>query len=566
MEHILAIIILASVLVQGGFYPTIFLGAALLLSLLSLPGRIRRLDRCDGALWGLAGAFLLASLANGYASQSLSQACLPGACAVFIYLYRGLPERKKAGVLRVLLLGSGVLAGAAVLAFCGVLPLAGAVSSRRLQFTFQYANAAGSWFAVTALLAQDGRESRRFLMPMLSALFLTRSVGALGLYAVFQLVRLWRRREERLWPETVLSHVTAAVFAAAFFFADGWLSIPLLAALYAAGWYWERLQPLAQRVHLQWAALLAGGAGVAAALFSQRFSAGLRSLAERLVQILDGLRAIAAHPLLGLGAGNWETAYPYYQSAQYSSTVVHSSVIQIGVDAGIFAVILAAAFLLLAWRRGRGRRMEAGFLALHSLLDFTMQFLPIALLLLVLLFAGEESAPDGKKNAWRLLPLSFGFLCAVLLWSQMEYKQLAYGVQTQSWEAVAERYEHRRSLFGGSPAARSAYLQALYGQGDLRGVLEAAEGAENLRLEELALYARALRELEGEEAACTLLLGVLEEQIYRVSLFEQTAALFREWEVDAAWRERYDRLADRANDSQTILGSLKGDQVYIEHI
>lgn len=573
MDTFLASVVLASVLIQGGFYPTIFLGAACILACAAFLGKNRKFDGCEWLLWGLAGLYLLASLAKGYAFDSLGKACLPAACALFLLLYRGLSAVKKARALRIILLSGGLFAGVAILAFCGIVPLSGAVISHRLQFTFQYANAAGSWFAALSLCAQDSEDSRvRRLFPLFAtALFLTQSVGALGLYFLLQLVRFWRRRKEPLWQETILIHAVSGGFAIAFYSAAGWITVILLALLYMAGWYWEVLLRIGRQLRLQWVALLAGTAAGVAVLLSQRFSSSLQTLVERIVQILDGLRIIAAYPLLGIGAGNWENFYPYYQSAQYTSAVVHSSIIQIGVDAGIFAIILAVAFLAFAWRRKARNAAEAlavYLLTVHSLLDFTMQFFPINALLLMLLFAGEEPLPPTQKKVPLRQPicLVFGALCAILLYGQMQYKQIAYKIQAQDWKAVTEAYERRQILFGQSPAVRSFYIQALYSCGDLCGIEEVMATVPVPRAEEILFQAQALQQSGKQEDACRLLLEQLERQLYRVSLFERTKRLLLEWGVEDAWLEAYNRIANRANESQTVLGTLKGDQIYIEQI
>lgn len=573
MGILLAGMILVSVLIQGGFYPTIFLGASCILAGTALFAKTRKLDYCDWFIWGLAGLYLIASLVNGYASESLGQACLPGACALFLLLYRNLSAAKKAGLQKTVLLGGGLFAGIALLAFCDIVPLSGAVISHRLQFTFQYANAAGSWFAALALLAQENKDSRirRLFLPLVATLLLTRSVGALGLYFLLQLIRLWQRRKEKLWQEAVLTHVISTGFAVALYFVNGWMAVAVLILLFVAGWYWEVLLGIGRKFHLEWVSLLAGGLGVMSALLSQRFSSGLRTFAERLVQIWDGLHIIAAHPLWGIGAGNWEEVYPCYQSAQYASTVVHSSMIQIGVDAGIFAIILATVFLAFAWRqtgRNSSESLAAGLLVAHGLLDFTMQFFPIDAILLMLLFAGEEPAPAEQKRSFLYHSNAFvlGVLCVILLYGQTQYKQIAYQAQAEEWEAVCENYERQQPLFGQSPTVRNLYVRALYNSGDLRGVIEATEGIPNVRTEEFLFRAQALRQLGRQDDACRLLLEQLKRRLYQVRLFERTAQLLQEWDADTAWLDAYNQIVDQANGSQTILGALKGDQVHIDSI
>lgn len=566
MVYGLTAALLLPVLIQGGFYPTAFLipGAAL-----AGAGALRRgraLERGELALWALALLYLAASLARGYSASSLAQACLPACCGAFLYLYLSLPQREKGRLLDWVVLASGLFAGLAILAFCGAVPLTGAVSARRLQFTFQYANAAGSWFAAATLLAQDREEvrARRMTLPCLTALLLTRSMGALALYGLLQLVRLWRRRE--IWGEVVLTHAAALLLAGAFLLTKGWLCLPVVVLLYGLGWVWDRIVPAALGLKLHWLGLLAGGAGAAVILASR--ARGALTLVERLVQIIDGLGAVARYPLLGVGAGNWPRYCPLFQSAQYSSTLVHSGLVQMGVDAGVPAAALAAAVLVLGWKR-KGRSpaesLACLLLAGHSLLDFTLQFLPIDLLLLALLFAGEGTGPAGKKvrtAATRPALLAAAALCAGMLFGQMQYKELVYACRAGDWEAAAARYE--RGPFGASGEARELYLQACCGLGRPDLILEATGPLSPLSTQELLYRAQALWGLGRTDEACGLLLSRLEGQLYNVALFTETKNFFTDWGAGPAYRAEYDRLAALANESWTALGTLKGDQVKIE--
>lgn len=562
MVYGLAAAILLPVLIQGGFYPTAFLipGAAL-----AGAGALRKgraLERGERALWALALLYLLASLARGYNASSLAQACLPACCGAFLYLYLSLSQREKGRLLDWVALASGLFAGLAILAFCGVVPLTGAVSARRLQFTFQYANAAGSWFAAAALLAQDREEVRvrRAALPCVTALLLTRSMGALALYGILQLVRLWRRRA--LWGELVLTHAAAVPLAGAFFLGRGWLCLLGLALLYGLSWYQDRLIPAALGWKLHWLGLAVGGAG-AAVIAASRWRGAL-TFVERLVQIIDGLGAVARNPLLGVGAGNWSRYCPLFQSAQYSSTLIHSGPVQMGVDAGVLAAALAAAVLVLGWKRGGRSRAESLaclLLAGHSLLDFTLQFLPIDLLLLALLFAGEGQEKRSRRLAPRVALLGAAVLCAGMLYGQMQYKGLVYACRAGDWEDASARYE--RGPFGASGEARELYLQACYGLGRLDRILEETGPLEPLSTQELLYRAQALWGLGREDEACRLLLSRLGEQLYNVALFTETKSFFTSWDVSPEYRAEYDRLAAQANKSWTALGTLKGDQAEI---
>lgn len=576
MHIFLLCVILGSILVQGGYFPTVILIAAILLSGAVIVSKKRTLAPYEIIALFAALFYFVSSLANGYNSASLAQASLPGACAVFLYLYNCLPEQRKSQMIDGLIVGSGVFAGIAILAFCGVINLTGAVTAQRLQFTFQYANAAGTWFAAIALLAQDRENPRAksFLLPCLAALLLTRSVGALGMYAVIQLIRLWIHRKDRqLWQGLILTHVLSAIFAGAFFFLRGWLTLPVVALLYLSGFCLQRILSVAYRFYLHWVCLGGGVLGIAAILVSQRVAGALLTFVERISQILDGSKLIVLHPLFGVGAGNWTYLYPYYQSAQYTSTVVHSSIIQIGVDAGLPVIILAVLFVVFAFRR-KGRpltsTLAATLLLAHSLMDFTLQFFPICALLIALLFDVPTPISIQKKSLTgplvTTLSLCFCVLTAGLLYTELQSKQLVRDAQRGSWNAILDKYERQKFMYGNNQAAESYYIYALYYTGNFEGVIEATQSLQMSDTAELLLRAQSFRELGDQDAACELLLYELEQQMYRVVLYKQVSQCLTDWDVDDRYLEEYDRIVDLANSSQTILGRLQGDQVHINHI
>lgn len=573
MASALALTIMFSVLVQGGYFPTVFLICAVVITCMLIIRKGGRCSICGWMLWGLAVWYLFTSLIRGYRADSMGQACLLVAYALFLTAYDCLDVSQRRRMLYYLILENWIFAGVAILAFCDILPLAGAVTAHRLQFTFQYANAAGSWFAAMALLTLgvDNQKYRRLALPGVVALMLTRSVGALGLYALIQLAQIFIKKEQHIWIETVLIHSLATLFAIALFFTTGWVALPIILLLYLAGWHLDKLILIARRVYLQWPCLAVGCVGMVAALYSQRAASSLATFAERIVQILDGLAVIMVNPIFGVGAGNWAEAYPYYQSAQYVSTVIHSGIIQVGVDAGVPAMALAVAFFLLALRR-RGRSLPETFtvilLAVHSLVDFTMQFFPITVLLLVVLCVGEESKPAVQKSVnLSLIPVvCAGILCVGLFWGELQYKQLVRLGQKQDWAEVTMCYSENHTLFGASRAARVVCARSMYQLGKLGDVLALTSDPNLQDMELLLLRAQALQRLDDQETAIQLLLAQLEKQPYRISLYERTAELLLQWEANEEQCMAYNTLVDRANQRSSILGNLMGNQIQIEHI
>lgn len=564
-------------LLQGGYFHTVFLIAAILYAALAVFRRKRPLRPAELALWGFAGWYLLTSLVNGYSSASLAQACLPGAVAAALYFGGELTGEKRVKALWLLACVSAALAAIGILALGGVVNISGAVTARRLQFPFQYANAAGSWYAALALIVQGEFEKDEKAWPLLfleTALLLTRSIGTLGLYALAQLTYVIRYRKQPVrWQSVLLSNGAAVCFALSFFLLrTPWAALLLLAELAFAGWRFQTLIALGRRVRLHWLVLAGGAASVPFVLGSGRLTQGLATFAERLYQMKDGLSILAAHPVFGLGAGGWEYEYPLYQSAEYVSSVVHSGAIQFAVDAGIPAVLLMCLFCVLAWRQGKrpfSIALAAILLAAHSLLDFNLQFFPLAVLAGFLFLFPEKDEGNCLPPRWagRAVLTAFVALCAALLAGEMQYKQMVYSTQRGDWAGAAARYERYAGLFGQNADAKGVAATAAARTGDWETVLALTEGPPELEADQILLRAAALRAAGDDAGACEYLLDELERRPFQVRLYQGTAQLLESWGAGDEALARYNALAERFNRTQTILTALQGeDRVYIDNI
>lgn len=574
VAYCLGALICVTVLIQGGYFPINYLPFGVVMSLLAVVRRRKTVLSAEMLLWALSLWYVLTSLASGYDMDSLSGAMLHCLCAVFLLIYCDLSALEREKLIRLLAAFSSFAAGAALLSYCGILNLTGSVASHRLQFTFQYANASGSWFAAITLLTQDKerKELRKYALPCAVALLLTRSVGAIGLYAVAGGLCVLRTKDREFLRRTVILHTLALAFALAFYKTDGWLGAVLLISLYLCAWHLDTLVPEKYRSAVCWTfAVAAAGGGIALLLYSQRLRQGIRTLAERAVQIGDGMKIIAAHPLLGTGAGGWARCYRYYQSAQYTSEAVHSSFAQLGVDAGIPGILLGAVFVFVALiyiKRSAAENAAALLLILHSLLDFSCLFFPIDALLLVILFSGKNCTL--KKCVCASLPLAatlcVGLMCLLLTFGQCQKKALIWDASTQFWERAVTNYESWHPLYGECTEVRKLYVLARSECGGAYGVLSATEGETNLTIEEICLRADAFQIVGRQDDACMLLLAELSRQEYYIALYEETAKRLRKWDADTIYICAYNQLADAVNSGQTILRTLMGNQVYIERI
>jgi len=132
---------------------------------------------------------------------------------------------------------------------------------------------------------------------------------------------------------------------------------------------------------------------------------------------------IAANPILGVGLGAYETAYPIYSSDDGSSILgksvsvdrAHNDYLQIFSDCGVVGAALAVWFIVLIFRAvARGKRSRDPLrralaigggtgifgLLVHSLVDFNLQ-LPANAVLFLLLLAAVTQAGARKSASMR---------------------------------------------------------------------------------------------------------------------------------------------------------------------
>lgn len=368
----------------------------------------------------LVGAlYAVSAIVHGLPADSLVQ-CAPWALgALAAAVCAGLDGRQaRALVAGVAWLGvASSLAGA--LMFAGIPPVGGAVNAGRLQFLFQYANAAGAWFACTALLClrADDPRLRRCATAPLAALLLTQSMGAILACAVVasacvavRVVRSGAGERAASYAEAT-SFLVQGVLAAIVFLlfalpADHMVGEGLgIASLAVATASFYRFWPaMDHRLRRGWiggtalalsACVLAVGALLVALLLHDRLVQATATFAERALQAGDAWRVLAASPLLGIGPDQWQFTYPAIQSAEYESTLVHNSYLQLGLNAGVLApaaLISAGAWAVAAgspeWRSTAFPALA--ILALHALIDFDLEFSFFVVLAAVLMGTARQ--------------------------------------------------------------------------------------------------------------------------------------------------------------------------------
>lgn len=279
----------------------------------------------------------------------------------------------------------------------------------RLQFFFEYANAAGAWFACVALLCltiDDARLSRCLMSP-LTALLLTQSMGSALIlaivasgYLVYSKILASRSKGRHCkteWMTSAICFLVQGVLAVLVFVGFrsgaelsegvGALLFVLFQCVFYKLWpyacKWLRGHDRRPRLSRALIACSMLACVFAAMLFlvfiGGRLTQASATFAERVVQAKDALMLLAGNPLLGVGPDQWQYAYQGIQSAEYESTLVHCGYLQLGLDAGFLAPLALASLIVCAVVHGIRIRSDCPwpvlvFLFAHFFVDFDLQF------------------------------------------------------------------------------------------------------------------------------------------------------------------------------------------------
>lgn len=555
----------AMVFSQGGFFglPTCVCGVAASLWAGIAWVRKRRcrepLPIVPQLLAGVSIAYFVSSLMSGATLTTLAETGTWAACAGIAYLAATLDETQRSWMLKCLCwLGvTTALLGASV--YAGWLPMAGGMVESRLQFSFQYANVAGTWYgAITFLcmLAPDSRLNSAAFLPA-TTLLLTQSGGALIVFLIIALVVgfVWVRGAnwDQLFQALLQGVAAVVLFALCMIVAPlGAVLAVALTIVLATHTDWSAVLLTrcdAKKASLALVSALAVLLAVGGVLLHTRVEAATASMAERVYHIQDGLALWSQSPLVGVGPNNWQYLYPYIQSAVYYTTVVHSSIVQLMLDAGLFGLTFfaaAGAFGVRGLLRSladksdmwaAGRLGAVSFVLLHALIEFDLQFSALAFLCAVLLVDKPAHSVREHGRAVRglaasaiclalLLPLSVaGVLCAA------SSEALQEANRSGDYETCIKSYEGN-ALARADVAAQAECLAAYYCLGDYTRVRDMYDHMA-APSDASTLYAAISAFMQDDSAAATTMLAEhLEAQPYNVQFMQDVQELIGTYGVD----------------------------------
>lgn len=135
----------------------------------------------------------------------------------------------------------------------------------------------------------------------------------------------------------------------------------------------------------------------------------------RILYQIDGLKMLLKRPA-GLGYRGYYFLQPSVQSAAYTTKFVHNDFLQIGLDGGMIAMILAVILFIQSIYEKSSQDLQKHLLviiAIHSCLDFNLQFLSIGMIVIVCMQCKEKKELQLKKIKIFCLLTFVGFVLSL---------------------------------------------------------------------------------------------------------------------------------------------------------
>lgn len=526
---------------QGGYYPAAMGIASIALAALNCARAIRDRPRKPHAPLIASAAFAICLLAwcaalpflDGIASyETLSAISRPALAIATAAYWLQLSQDEKHSAIKLVAYEGALFSIVALLMFAGVLPYPGAVVDGRLQFTFQYANTAGVYFAVMSCLIWSQARTRAAKALVAAPSICTALTQSMGTFAATALVAgAWAVKKLKL-ARLKRDNATQAKATA------GKIVIAALGAVALA----------APAVFI----------GV-----PERLDSALQTGMERLIQTIDGTRALASAPLIGIGPQQWRVVHPLIQSAQYTANVIHNGYLGFSLSYGLIGTALAALCMLMLWKgttkaaedRIPGAHPAAALLLIHVLVDFDLAFGSIIMLLVLALLSNREfpstartasSAPDQHARARFLLPATLVVTllacgASALVFDVRENQILsdiqALGPQAASQQVAADPLARR------DQTVRTRLYQSCVTSDECEAALELNDKVPlAVAAPGMTALARCLYTAQRPEEAELLLLNALQDRPYDIAAYTQAADLFARYDASEEAKQRYEAL------------------------
>ncbi len=379
--YIAAIICLAAVLHASYGALIAPVAALVLLPVLIIRRQDVRASIVPLVIGALALTYLITCFTNGFNAESFCAALLPLAAAILAGAISTLNRVERRSLLATLAAFGALIATIGFLLYA-FLPSSDVVVGKHLTYGFYTANHAALWFGVLTLITFPLITHNRFLcLPLAinsAALLLTCAPLMVAAWLIALLVIFVKAcRSNDTQTKQLFFYIFAGiVFAVAYYFGQNYwiLETILLVAFVALIWFMEapveKFAPTKAPLALAAIVVLAVIVGT---VFSLRIQEELPvTLYYTVVFALDALRALAANPFDGIGAGMWTYQGIWYRGSSASCVHTPNSFLDMGTEAGIIAVALLIVLFIIAL--AQVRKCHLGYTTAFALVFFATLF------------------------------------------------------------------------------------------------------------------------------------------------------------------------------------------------
>jgi len=581
----LAVVLVLTILLQGGFFPVVYLLFGLISAIMVIV-YCKQLPQWRETLLfgGVCLLYIISAIINGFSLDLLTKAIRPLSYFMLWLIVTNLTDREHERLNKAVATITVIFAFLAILAFISPYQPRGFVSANRLQFTFQYANAAGIYFASVALAARSLDERRDYrikrLIPVLEvALLLTRSLGSIIAYGLGLLLAARLRDKTNMMVfiyEDYTRLLFSGLFAMGIFMCVVVFKLPAMAALILAilclfCQYVHRIIMYSFKHGGVYLLPTAFAAGLILLPFSKRLQQGEQTFYERLVQASDAIRALCTSMLTGIGPGNWDHLRGYWQTAQYTAGYVHSSYLQAGVDAGLPVLLIIGALLAFHIKKMKDQKpylAAASFaILLHNTLDISMLFMPVVILLFLLGYDTEKTVKSfqiRRRVGITCFATAGALLIGFCLSGQIVLQRADILANRGNYHEATALLEKHEFYLMDSYTGKYNLACYTYKDGKKEQALAIIEDTPFRTPRLLQLKAMILEDLGEYRMAVDAIFEAIGMAPHEVSLYEHAQSLIQELPIDEqrVYKQLYDTYAYEANrKGSTLAAKLKNQKV-----
>jgi hypothetical protein len=259
-------------------------------------------------------------------------------------------------------------------------PMGTVLVNNRFMGTFQYANATALWLALVLLIILNTplKWMTRVKLLIVGSLILTFSAGGIFCYVLaLILLKKWNELKEMF----LMGIPAGMLFSSRSYIGNSYLTVMLLVGILVLSYFYPEIKKFLEKKISTFLMKCICVIAVLTELFCGIYIFGERIRGtgmERIHQMLDGLKILRGHLLLGIGPKQLER-YLMKMNVTYKTSLIHNSYIHIAVEIGIIALLILI-FVMSIWLKNhkspnyKWERTVMVVVLLHFFVDISFFF------------------------------------------------------------------------------------------------------------------------------------------------------------------------------------------------